>query len=92
MEKGKAAQVFGFPMSGVDVGLHIFGAMVKKGDPVEPVRDEMIKHFSSFEKMLSATSSDLEKVEGIGTARASYVRHYFDRLIANANDWSPPAS
>ncbi|MDH5616612.1 MAG: DNA integrity scanning diadenylate cyclase DisA, partial [Acidimicrobiia bacterium] len=30
----------------------------------DPVRDEMIKHFSSFEKMLSATSSDLENVEG----------------------------
>lgn len=54
------------------------------------VRDEMIKHFSSFEKMLSASTADLEAVEGIGAARAAYVRHYFDRLMAAANDWSPP--
>ncbi len=69
-----------------------FRVLGQVGRLPDSVRDEMIKHFSSFEKMLSATTADLEKVEGIGTARGSYVRHYFDRLIATANDWSPPVS
>ena len=48
VETGKAAQVFGFPMTGVNPGLHIFGATVKKGDPVEPVREELLRIVEGF--------------------------------------------
>jgi zinc protease len=48
VEKGLASQVFGYPLQGRDPGLQIFGAVVKKGDPVEPVRDELIKAVESF--------------------------------------------
>jgi zinc protease len=48
VETGKAAQVFGLPLTGVYPGLHIIGATVKKGDPVEPVRDELVRIVESF--------------------------------------------
>ncbi len=48
VETGKAAQVLGFPLMGVDPGLHLFGAVVKKGDPVEPIRDEIAKIVEGF--------------------------------------------
>ncbi len=48
VETGKAAQVFGFPLTGLYPGLHIFGAAVKKGDPIEPVRDELVRLVEGF--------------------------------------------
>jgi zinc protease len=43
VETGKAAQIVGFPLIANDGGLHLIGAVVKKGEPVEPVQAEMIK-------------------------------------------------
>ena len=43
VESGKAVQVFGFPLVGVDTGLHFVGAVVKQGDAIEPVQTEMIR-------------------------------------------------
>ena len=48
VETGKASQVFGYPLMGVDPGIQIFGAVVKRGDPVEPVRDEIVKIVEAF--------------------------------------------
>ncbi|MEO5692134.1 MAG: pitrilysin family protein [Usitatibacter sp.] len=48
VETGKAAQVFGFALQGKKPGLQIFGAVVKKGDAMEPVRDELIRIVESF--------------------------------------------
>ncbi|HEX5128857.1 MAG TPA: pitrilysin family protein, partial [Usitatibacter sp.] len=48
VETGKAAQVFSVPLPGRYTGLQLFGAVVKLGEPVEPVRDELIKIVESF--------------------------------------------
>ena len=48
VETGKAAQVFGFPLTGVNPGLHLFGATVKKGDPVAPGKEELIRILEGF--------------------------------------------
>ena len=48
VETGKAAQVFGVPLPGRYTALQLFGAVVKKGDPVEPVRDELVKLVEGF--------------------------------------------
>ncbi len=48
VEKGLASQVFSYPLMGHDPGLQIFGAVVKKGDAIEPVKQAMenvIEHF-----------------------------------------------
>jgi zinc protease len=43
VESGKAVQVTGFPSLGVDGGLQIFAAFVKKGEDTEPVRLELTR-------------------------------------------------
>jgi zinc protease len=48
VETGKAAQVFSVPLPGRYTGLQLFGAVVKLGDPVEPVRDELIRIVEGF--------------------------------------------
>jgi zinc protease len=48
VETGKAAQVFGFPLQGRHAGLQLFGAVVKRGDAMEPVRDEIIRIVEAF--------------------------------------------
>jgi zinc protease len=48
VETGKAAQVFGFPVMGKHPGITIYGAVLKKGEAVEPVRDEIIRIVENF--------------------------------------------
>ncbi|HSW83413.1 MAG TPA: pitrilysin family protein, partial [Usitatibacter sp.] len=48
VEKGMASQVFGYPMQGVAPGLQMFGAVVKPGDDINKVRDEMVRIIESF--------------------------------------------
>jgi len=75
VETGKAAQVFGFPLTGVATGLHIFGAAVKKGDPVEPVRDELIRIIEGF-GAAPATAEEISR------ARKSY-ENQFEKTLVN---------
>jgi zinc protease len=60
VETGKAAQVFSFGQVGHDPGLHLFGAIVKTGQPVEPVRDELIAAVESFAKT-PPTDEEMER-------------------------------
>lgn len=50
VETGKATSVFASSRGGVAPGLQIFGAEIKKGDPVEPVRDALIEIVENFYK------------------------------------------
>ncbi len=43
VETGKAAQVLGGGLTGVDGTLHLVGAVMKKGDPIEPVQAELVR-------------------------------------------------
>ncbi len=61
----------------------------KVGRLPEPVRDELIRHYRILPRMINASQADLEQVEGIGSARAAHLRHYFDRLQAMATDFAP---
>lgn len=47
----------------------------------EPVRHSLVSHFRGFQRLLHASASDLEKVEGVGRTRAQQLRRFFDRLI-----------
>ncbi len=75
VETGKAAQVFGFPLTGVYPGLHIFGAMVKKGDPVGPVREEMVR-------VIEGLAGAPPTAEEMARARRSY-ENDFEKTLAN---------
>ncbi len=50
VETGKAAQIIGFPYPGADGGLHLIGALVKKGEPFETVQAEMTRIVEDFFK------------------------------------------
>jgi zinc protease len=47
---GKAAQVFSFTVAGRDPGFVLFGAVVKKSEPLEPVRQTMVDVIEGFSK------------------------------------------
>jgi zinc protease len=48
VEKGLASQVFSYPLMGHDPGLQIFGAVVKKDQPIGPVKEAMEKAIEGF--------------------------------------------
>jgi zinc protease len=48
VETGKASQVFAFAQTGYAPGLQFFGAVVKKGEPIEPVRAALTEAVESF--------------------------------------------
>jgi len=87
VDSGKATQVLGFPLMGVNPGIHLFGAVVKKGEAVEPVRDELVKIIEEFnrnpptkeeiERARKNLANDFEKTlnnhENIGVQLSEYI-------------------
>lgn len=55
----------------------------------ESVREELLRRFKGLANLLGASLDDLESVAGVGAVRAGQLRHYFDRLLAAAEDWAP---
>ena len=97
-ETGKAAQVFGFPVMGKHPGITIYGAVVKKGDAVEPVRDEIIRIVENFapptqEEMartkvgfVNAIEKTLANHESLGVQLSEYIALGDWRLFFLARD------
>jgi zinc protease len=100
VETGKAAQVFGFPLMGRDPGIQIFGAVVKKGDAVEPVRDEIVRIVEAFgdappskeemdrarQNFLNAAEKTLSNHESLGVQMSEYIALGDWRLFFLARD------
>ena len=61
VDTGKASEVFAFGQTGYAPGLQMFGAVVKKGDPIEPVRAAMTAAVEDFARN-PATPEELERV------------------------------
>lgn len=61
VETGKASQVFSFGQTGYAPGLQFFGAVVKKGEPLEPVRAALTQ---AVEELATRppTAEELERV------------------------------
>ncbi|MEK7737290.1 MAG: pitrilysin family protein, partial [Pseudomonadota bacterium] len=62
VESGKAARVFNFEITGYAPGLQVFGAIVKKGEAIEPVRDALLQQVESF-AVTPPTAQELERVK-----------------------------
>lgn len=58
---GKAAEVFAFGQAGYAPGLEIIGAVVKAGEPIEPVREALIQAVEGFAAM-PPTLDEMERV------------------------------
>ncbi|MDH3262002.1 MAG: DNA integrity scanning diadenylate cyclase DisA [Acidimicrobiia bacterium] len=52
-----------------------------------PVRDEIVKHFKDFQKMLRASVDELDEVAGVGRTRALQLRLLFDRMLETIRAW-----
>jgi zinc protease len=61
VETGKASQVFSFGQTGYAPGMQVFGAMVKKGEPIEPVRAALTEAVEGFAKH-PPTKEEMERV------------------------------
>jgi zinc protease len=87
VETGKAAQVGSIQLNGIDGSLQMLIAIVKKGDPVEPVQAEMIRLVEDFSKA-PPTAEEVDRVrtraanqaertlnnhESIGLALSEYI-------------------
>jgi zinc protease len=72
VQTGLAAQVFAFPIDARDPGFVIFGAVVKKGDPIEPVRAKMLEVIETSFGKLPATEEELKRA--LQQARTGYER------------------
>ncbi len=100
VESGKAAQVAGIPLVGKDSTLHLLAAVVKKGDPIEPVQAELTRIVEEFhknpptpEEMARARknfANDAEKAlnnhENIGVQLSEYIALGDWRLFFQARD------
>ncbi|WP_050465642.1 M16 family metallopeptidase [Herbaspirillum autotrophicum] len=67
VESGKAIAVMNGQLSGYSPGLQIIGAVVKKGEPLEPVRDALIAAIESF----GATLPSAEQIERVRRSNAN---------------------
>ncbi|GAB3401714.1 M16 family metallopeptidase [Massilia agilis] len=61
VDSGMASEVFAFPQTGYAPGLQFFGAVVKKGAPIEPVRTALTEAVESFYKN-PPTAEEMERV------------------------------
>jgi zinc protease len=61
VDSGMASEVFAFGQTGYAPGLQLFGAVVKKGDPIEPVRAAMTAAVEDFARH-PPTPEELERV------------------------------
>jgi len=76
VETGKAAQVFGSTMGARDPGFVVFGAVVKKGEPLEPVAQTMIEIIEGSLRKQPVTEAELKRtLQQTATS--------FERTLAN---------
>jgi zinc protease len=61
VETGKAAQVFSFAQTGYAPGLQLIGAIVKAGEPLEPVKEALIATVEGFAAK-PPTDEEMERV------------------------------
>jgi zinc protease len=61
VESGMASEVFAYPQTGYAPGLQFFGAVVKKGAPLEPVRAALTEAVESFAQH-PPTQEEMERV------------------------------
>jgi diadenylate cyclase len=85
----QVGETLGFP--GLDELALALGYRILASVPrlPEPVREELVRHFASVPRLMAASPSELERVEGVGEARAAQLRHFFDRLQSSAEEWAP---
>jgi len=55
----------------------------------DSVREDIVRSFGSVKKLLAASESQLNDVEGVGDTRAKQLLSFFHRLESAAHEWEP---
>jgi zinc protease len=76
VETGKAAQVFGYTIEARDPGFVVFGAVVKRGEPLEPIRQTMIEVIEGGLRKSPVSDAELKRTQ-------QQQRTGFDRVLAS---------
>ncbi len=53
----------------------------------DAVKHSLVENFGTLQKLIQASASELDTVEGVGRTRARQLRHYFDRLLETSRMW-----
>ena len=61
VETGLASQIFGWMIPGQHPGFVVYGAMVKKGEPLEPVKEKLIDVIENALKESPATAQEVDR-------------------------------
>lgn len=61
VETGLASQIFGWMIPGQHPGFVVYGAMVKKGEPLEPVKEKLIDVIENALKEAPATAQEVDR-------------------------------
>ncbi|GAB4469052.1 MAG: pitrilysin family protein [Burkholderiaceae bacterium] len=80
VDQGLAAQVFSYLFPTHDPGVIMFGAVVKKGDPVERARERLIETVESTFAAQPATEAELQRVRRDGETT-------FERTLSNPEEF-----
>lgn len=101
VQSGLAAQVFAWPLGARDGGFVMFGAVVKKGEPIAPVRAKLIEVIegslktspmteAEFQRTLQSTRTAYERAladpEGFGVSLSEYIALGDWRLFFHSRD------
>lgn len=81
VQTGLAAQVFSYTLMTKDPGAIMFGAVVKKGDPIERARDKLVEVVEGSLAGQAPTAAELERVR-------KDAETYYERLLANPEDFA----
>jgi zinc protease len=80
VEPGKAAQVFAFTIDARDPAFVLFGAVVKKGEPLEPVAQTLIETVEGAFAKSPATEDELKRL-------VRQQRTAFDRALSDPQEF-----
>jgi zinc protease len=76
VETGKAAQVFGYTIEARDPGFVVFGAVVKRGEPLDPVKQTMIDVIEGSFRKSPTTEAEVRRTQ-------QQQRTNFERALAD---------
>ena len=83
----EVAQALGFDQPDSQAGTRGFRLLSQVPRLPDSVRVAIVRHFRDLQRLLSASAADLEKVEGVGAARAEQIRRFFDRMVDRTQMW-----
>ncbi len=88
-DPSRVGKELGFPDLDDPADPRGFRILSQLGRLPDSVREDIIRHFGSLSKLLTADEESLLRVEGVGETRAGQLKAFFDRLLDMVDEWEP---